>query len=311
MDGGGGVNSAGHVILALLIAAITAALLLNAAAALYFADVFTRPRRRRVEGTPGDLGLRYEDVQFRAADGVILRGWYLDSPGARASVLLIHDTDATRADPEHGLLELIRDYVRRGHNVFSFDLRGRGESSGTRDRLGSAELLDVMAAVAVARRRAPELPLVMHGFGLGGSLAIVAAAGDAPASVVIADSAFSTAREQLRHEWPRLPAYLFGSACWMARALFHADADAIQPIRAIAHVQQTPVLLVHGSADRTVPVAQAVNVAAATLHERHDLWVVPGVDHCGAYLSDRSEYVRRCLAFIEQTVPMRQLASAG
>ena len=73
-------------------------------AALYLANRFTRSPRRRVRGTPADAGLRYEEVQFHAADRVALRGWFIESPGARAVVAVVHDGDGTRADPERGLL---------------------------------------------------------------------------------------------------------------------------------------------------------------------------------------------------------------
>ncbi|MCA9857236.1 MAG: hypothetical protein KC458_08165, partial [Dehalococcoidia bacterium] len=49
-------------------------------AAVYFADALTGGRRTRVQGTPADLGLRYEEVQFLTADRLTLRGWFLESP---------------------------------------------------------------------------------------------------------------------------------------------------------------------------------------------------------------------------------------
>ena len=38
----------------------------------YFADLMTRSKRHRVQGTPADLGLRYEEVQFLTADRLTL-----------------------------------------------------------------------------------------------------------------------------------------------------------------------------------------------------------------------------------------------
>lgn len=280
-------------------------------ACLHLADCFTRSKRRRVEGTPGEYGLRYEDVQFRAADRVILRGWYMDSPGARATVLLIHGSETTRADDEHGLLRLQYDYVRRGYNVFSFDLRGRGESSGRRDHLGSQEQRDLVAAVAVVRRRAHDLPLILHGFDLGASLAIAGIASGIVADAVIADTACTSAREALRERWHRWPAPLFASACWVARSLYRADPDALVPLDAIRESSDLPMLLIHGEDDEQLSPAHTLNLAAATLDPRHHLWIVPDVGHCGAYLDNPDLYLRRCLALIEQAVPTRLLASVG
>ncbi|MDP6605036.1 MAG: alpha/beta fold hydrolase [Dehalococcoidia bacterium] len=286
-------------------------LLAYGATALYIAELFTRSKRRRVEGTPAAFGLRFEEIQLRAPDGVVLRGWFLDSPGARATVVLVHDGEGTRADSTQGLLALQRDYVLRGFNVFAFDLRGRGESAGVRDRLGSAEQRDVAVAIAYVRRRAGELPIVLHGFGLGGSLAISTVAAGAPADVLIADSPFSSARDHLRFRWHRLPGHIFHAACWVARRVYGADVDALSPQNVICDVAPTPVLLVHGDADEVVPVEDTLNIAAATLQERIDLWVVPGSGHCRAYVEDPRRYLGRCLAFIDEAIPRRVLASAG
>jgi alpha-beta hydrolase superfamily lysophospholipase len=163
-------------------------LALHVGAAAVLAEAMTRATRRRVEGTPADIGLRYEDVTFSATDGVTLHGWYLESPGARASVELVHDATGTRAERSLGILQLQRDYLRRGLNVLSFDLRGRGESATNRDTFGTSERLDVAAAVDFARRRARELPVVVHGFGFGAALALVGASEGLPVELVISDS---------------------------------------------------------------------------------------------------------------------------
>ena len=161
----------------------------------------------------------------------MLRGWFMDSPGARATVVLLHDTGGTRADPDVGMLRLQRDYLRRGYNTFAFDLRGRGESSGNRDYLGADEQIDLRAAVAYARGRSGSLPLLLHGFGLGASLAMQAVGEGLPVAAVIADSPFASAREQLRSQFRRVPGHLFKVACWLAWRVYRADVNALAPIR--------------------------------------------------------------------------------
>ena len=280
-------------------------------AALYLANLFTRSPRRRVRGTPADAGLRYEEVQFHAADRVALRGWFIESPGARAVVAVIHDGDGTRADPERGLLSLQREYVRRGFQVLAFDLRGRGESSATRNYLGSTEQRDVAVAMAYVRGRVIGLPLILHGFGLGGSLAISTVGAGAHADAVIADSPASSAREQLQFRWHHIPNWLFTSACWLACRIYHADVNALVPQRAINDVGATPVLLVHGTADSEVPVTQTLNMVASTLNEGVETWIVDGGEHCRTYLDDPDRYLARCLVFIDEAVPRRVFVTAA
>lgn len=281
------------------------------AAAHLLADALTRTKRRRVEGTPADLGLRYEDVQFATLDGVALRGWYLESPGARATIVLVHDIDGTRSDRSQGLLTLQRDYLRRGLNVLAFDLRGRGESGGSRDCFGASERADVAAAVEFARSRAPQLPLVLHGFGLGGALAIVGGSAGLDVDLIIADSPFTSARSYLRRTWSNVPSHLFAMALRTATRRFGADPDVVRPLVAVSEASPVPILFIHGEADRLVPVADTLNIAAASLNANNAIWRVAGAPHCASYLRSPDAYVRRCLLFIEDALPARRLTVAA
>ncbi len=289
------------------------ALLVHIAVALYLAELFTRSKRRRVEGTPGDLGLRYEDVQFVAADGIVLHGWYLESPGARGTLVLVHDFDGTRADKAHGLLTLQRDYLRRGFNVLAFDLRGRGESGGSRDYLGASERLDLPAAAKYAKARTPMLPVVVHGFGFGGALAVVGVAdGSVEADAVIADSAFTSVRAYLRRRWAIVPWHLFQLSCYFAKRLFHADPDAIAPLAAMrATSSLTPMLFIHGDKDRLISVTHTINVAASSMNARTSVYRVPRAGHCTSYMRGPEAYVRHCLDFVDGAVPARRITVAA
>lgn len=275
--------------------------------AVYFADAFTGGRRTRVQGTPADLGMRYEEVQFLTADRLTLRGWFLESPGARATVVLVHESGATRADGDRGLLHLQRDYVRRGFSVFAFDLRAHGESGGKRDTLGCQERLDVQAAVAYVRRRSGRTPILLHGFGYGASLAIDAVARGVDVAGIVADSPFATMRSFLRARHRHIPAPVFQASIWMARRLMKCDPNALNPIQSIEKVQ-VPVLFVHSQVDDVVPASHTLNLSAASLDPRMRVWIVD--DHIGhgtAYLDQPDAYLRRCLQFVDEVVPARTL----
>jgi len=295
------------VVFLILLAVLLIGVLAYAGLTVYFADLYTRSKRRRVQGTPADLGLRFQDVQFLTADQLTLNGWFLESPGARATVLLLHDRNGTRADADHGLLQLQADYVRRGFNVFAFDLRGRGESAGRRDHLGSTERLDLQAAAAYVQRRVGQLPIILHGFGFGAALAIEGAPGVPDIAGVIADSPVASMRDLLRHQHRRLPEHLFNASCWVARRLFDADPYELAPIDAVDRVQ-VPILFIHAQADDEVPESHALNLAAASLNDRHEVWAQHDHHgHCCYYPQHPREYMTRCMSFIDRIVPARIL----
>ncbi|MYB41123.1 MAG: alpha/beta fold hydrolase [Chloroflexi bacterium] len=298
------------VLLVGVLVGVAGALLAWLLAAFYLAELLTRTKRWRVEGNPADLRLRHEEIEFFAADGACIRGWYMESPGARATVVVVHDAQGTRSDPSQGLLDLQRDYLRRGINVLSFDLRGRGESEGDDDHLGAAELTDVEAAVGYARNRSAHAPLFLHGFGMGAALALIVAAREPAISGVIADSPFVSMRSHVRHEYQQWPEFVFWLATWLARRFLHADVDAITPIDVIPQLRQ-PVLYIHAEDDPEVPVEHTLNLGAASLNAGDGIWISPAGGHCQAYLDDSATYLARCIAHIDSVVsPRRPLARA-
>ncbi|NQT33453.1 MAG: alpha/beta hydrolase, partial [Candidatus Omnitrophica bacterium] len=93
-----------------------------------------------ISATPKSIGLPYEDVYFRSADGVQLNGWFIPSPEDRATVLLCH---GNAGNISHRM-DIIRILNGLGLNVFIFDYRGYGKSHGFASEAGT--YLDAEAA---------------------------------------------------------------------------------------------------------------------------------------------------------------------
>jgi alpha/beta superfamily hydrolase len=276
--------------------------------ALYFAEFFTRSKRWRVQGTPEDLDIRFQEVQLLTVDRMTLGGWFLESPVARATIIVIHERDGNRADTRHGLLEMQADYVRRGFNVFSFDLRGRGESAGRRDHLGATERVDVQAALAYVRRRTSQLPMVLHGFGFGAGLALQMAPGAPDVAGVIADSPIASMRDLLRYRHHQMPDSMFRLTCWLSRRIFHGDVKELAPIDVIDGLD-TPVLFIHAESDDEIPESHTLNLGAASLNPLHETWRLDDFHgHCSYYVKHPKEYLEHCLVFVDRIVPERFLA---
>ena len=273
-------------------------------AAYALARRMTRIKRVRVAGSPADLYLDHEELTFPAADGLALRGWYLESPGARASVVIVHDDVGNRSDPGIGLLELQRDYLRSGLHVMSFDLRGRGESSGQRNQLGAGELADVIGAVRYVRHRS-DVPVVLHGFGTGATLALAAAASLDDVAAVVADSPWVSMRDRLRFRYEHMPAHIFALATAIAAWRFGAELDAVIPARSMHELGDTSVLYVHSENNRETPLEHTLNLAAASLNDADEIWMPYEGEHCGAYRADSAEYMHRSLQFINRAIPAR------
>jgi pimeloyl-ACP methyl ester carboxylesterase len=125
--------------------------------------------RAPIDRSPADVGLEYEDVIFRASDGLALRGWFIPraDPEPGPVVLFLHGWLWNRLGNKAGLvpvpdkdvdfLPATRALHDAGISVLLFDLRNHGESAADPPiTYGPNEAKDYAGAVAFLRRR-PEV----------------------------------------------------------------------------------------------------------------------------------------------------------
>ena len=75
------------------------------------------------------------------------------------------------------------------------------------------------------------------------------------------------------------------------------DAGKIVPRRAVAKLSPCPILIIHGLADRLIPVEQArENFRAA--HAPKQLFLIPKAGHCRGRLVNPGVYEPRVAAFL-------------
>ncbi len=101
-----------------------------------------RPPRQPITLNPNDFMLAAEDVEFNAADGVPLKGWYLAGRRGAPGLLLCHGLGENRA----ALMNLVPLLQKAGYHILMFDFRAHGESAGVRSTLGVDEAQDVLGA---------------------------------------------------------------------------------------------------------------------------------------------------------------------
>jgi uncharacterized protein len=261
-----------------------------------------RPTRQFVDDytfTPWELGVPYEPLDMLSADGLRLRGWWLGHAENRAVVVGSHGHTGRKED----LLGIGTNLWRAGFSVLLFDYRGRGESEAWAQTLVSREVDDLQAAIAAAAQRAPGAPLGVIGFSMGAAVALLAAADNPQVSAVVADSPFTSGAAVVAHgvnRELRIPAGpLVRAADELVARLHGYRFSQVQPIAAVARLAPRPLLLIHGDHDSVIPVSHAHQLAAAA-GEPRELWIVPGVEHCGAYFADRPVYCRRVIEFFDR-----------
>lgn len=266
------------------------------------ARVSPEPRRSFLDAytfTPWELGVPFEVVSFTSADGLRLSGWWLPQAQSRGVVVGCHGHGGRKDD----MLGIGTSIWRAGYSVLLFDFRGRGESDPWPQTLVSREVDDLHAAVAFAHARAPAARLGVIGFSMGAAVALLAAAAEPRVAAVVADSAFTSGREVVVHNirgFMRLPPEVLVMAADEVVQWRHGYRfSQARPIDAVGRIAPRPLLIIHGAGDTLVPVEHAHQLYQAA-GEPRELWVVPEIEHCGAYFLDRPAYCRRVIAFFDQ-----------
>jgi dipeptidyl aminopeptidase/acylaminoacyl peptidase len=232
--------------------------------------------------SPKDEGLPYEDVAFRNAAGLTLRGWYIPPPsdgtGRAPGIAWGH---GNAADRRHMLREALAVH-EAGFAQILFDFTGRGESDGDVITLGAHEAGDLRAALDVLTAR-PEVDprrLALGGRSMGAVAAILEAADDPRVEALVLDSPYADLTTTVDRAIGayHLPAILVRPvllriAGWRA----NYDPSEVRPDKAIRKVK-APILLLQGSADEIVPPSDTLALKAAA-GGKTVLLTLPGQGH--------------------------------
>jgi pimeloyl-ACP methyl ester carboxylesterase len=276
---------------------------------------FQFPDKENAGLTPASFNLAFEDVAFKAADGVELEGWWVAAPDARGTVVLVHGLNRSR-------IEMVRK-VPFLHgvnwNALLFDLRHHGMSGGEASTFGDRERLDVQAAKAYAATRAAG-SVVFWGVSLGAAAATLAAAEDATVAGLVCDSTYRSLRDTVQHHlglfrrfrwWLRLvPSWPVSSEVvwWMGRR-GDFNPDAVDLVAAASRLSGRPVLFVCNSGDRRMPPEIAFDLKAVAGDAARVL-VVPGNSHGGAWREGTAAYEKAVGDLLEEAAAGQRLASA-
>ena len=222
-----------------------------------------------------DERIASEDVWFDAPDGPRLHGWWMAHPRARGTVLYCHGSSGS-IQHRVGVFRTLRE-IRL--NIFAFDYRGYGESTGVPSERGL--FTDVRAAydhLVGPMGRSPE-EIVLFGHSLGGAVAIDGACERSVAGLVV-ESSFTDLKDMARAIYPQLPLHLI-------------TRNGFRSIEKVERLTM-PKLFIHGTADETVPpeVGERLYEAAAEPKER---LMVEGAGHNDIHLHGGGKY-RRTLA---------------
>lgn len=244
--------------------------------------------------TPDKIGLVYEDVFFRSADGLKLHGWWLPAKGqAKGTVLFFHG-NAENISTHIGSVYWL---PAQNYNVFLPDYRGYGNSEGVPTLAGVQDDLNSAMKYLLQRKDIDTERIVILAQSLGGAMAIYNVAHSpyrAKIKALISESAFSDYRDIVREKL---------ASFWLSWPLqwplsFTIDND-YSPINSVALISPIPLLIIHGDKDNVVPLVHGQKLFNAA-GEPKEMWVVNGGGHIQAFM--HKKYQDQLLEYLERVL---------
>lgn len=211
----------------------------------------------RPAGVPG-----VRRMQIAAADGTPLTIWLAPPRHERPVILYFMGNAGSLPHSAPRLAE----FVHRGFGIAALNYRGAGGQPGTPSQaaLTADALLFFDALDELTGSPVPTEHRVVYGTSLGAAVALQVAS-QREVGAIILESPFNRLCEVAEHHYPIYP------ACLALPYERWSSADVIQRV-------QAPVLILHGDADRTIPVAQGRTLFDAA-REPKRLIVYPGGRH--------------------------------
>ena len=185
--------------------------------------------------SPLDVGLEFEAVNLQTVDNESLVAWYVSAEEPDAKTILFCHGNAGDLGSRVDAMRTLHDL---GFNIFFFDYRGYGHSTGSPTEGGTYQDARAAWAYLVKERGAPAEKLVIYGRSLGGAVA-VRLASEVGVVALVLESTFSSARDMAAGMFPLLPSRLL---C-RYRYNSHALIDSVN----------MPVLIAHSREDEMIP----------------------------------------------------------
>lgn len=247
--------------------------------------------------TPAEVGLpNYQTVQIQPRPNQTLTAWYIPSQNG-ASILEVqgHWTARDGRLPEAVML------ARHGYGVILLDPHPCLEP-GVNHTMGYAEVADVAAAVEFMKQQPDVIDgkIGVHGFSIGGVIAIESAARIPDIQVVVAEGNFHDLTTNIT---PRnVEGGLVRELVKWFVVLFYryytgVDPDLVRPIDSVTKINPRPIFLIAGEDEAIANHTPAQFEAAG---QPKELWIVPEVGHGGYWQRWPEEYEEKIIGFFDR-----------
>ncbi len=238
-----------------------------------------------IEVTPGGLGLPFEEVAIDVEPGVRIHGWFIKAAKepSVATVLFSHGNAGNIADR----LDRVLRWRDLGADFLLYDYRGYGRSTGSPDEEGTYRDGRAAYDYLVKNRGVDPAHLVLMGESLGCAISIQLAIERKTAGLAI-EAPFASIAHMANAIYPFLPLGSF-------------IRTRYENLKKVPQLKM-PLLVVQGTRDEVIPVAQGKMVFEAAPQPKEYL-AIEGAGHNDVYVIGGPRYRRALADFIARATP--------
>lgn len=248
---------------------------------------------------------QWERESFSVKSGdVVINAELFPVPNHRGVVICAHGFGQNKLQmAPHAAL-----YRELGFSTVLYDQRHWGESGAPFCSFGWFEADDVVAlASAVKQKHGWDTKVIVTGVSMGGVTVMNALSRTSRIDCAIDDCGFARFKEGCHFVYKSLiplpNPFVIPMILHDAHKL-GIPMEKNDPIESVAR-SGTPLLVIHGDADRAVSVQDAYDISKVMKHPKSRLEIFPGIDH-GYCLSDREHYKTAVSSFLNETLHLEE-----
>jgi fermentation-respiration switch protein FrsA (DUF1100 family) len=281
--------------------------LISVGVSTYVGWQLTHPARKALTDSPDKHGLAFTPIEFPSrTHDVTLSGWYLPSAAPsspeKLTIIMAHGYRENRLQSGAEALKLAKELVAQNFNVMMFDFRNSGQSGGSLTTVGYLEKHDLLGAVDWVRTNQPG-QIALHGFSMGATTALLAAAEETDILGVVADSPFNHLTRYLEDNlpvWSHLPNYPYTPLILtILPPLTNMDPDQVDALSAVDRVYPRPVLFIHSSQDGSIPYSNSESMWAKH-QDKFEIWQTSGTEHARSHAKFAKDYEAKVIDFYKR-----------
>ncbi len=285
-----------------ILALLTFLILIYFGFSLYVAHEMTKRMAPRLDVSPTLVSENYEDVEFKSADGLTLKGWWFKSNSDKL-VVMVAGLLPNRINADYYAVLIAKDLVNEGYNVLMYDSRAHGKSEGSRVSYGRFEGDDILGAVSFYKEQGfkPEkIAIISVSTGAISTLMVVDQLREVGALII--DSAATNFKPIIIDRlWKEKKVPPFFSPCifFFTDKVFGLKIGEVRPIEKLQLVPERKFLFLHGKLDETIPVHESKKLLAAT-NPSSKLVIFPKGEHIETFKSDPSLFRKEVFGFLSR-----------